>query len=101
MTMSVLVADEEDDDLVVTWIEGGKVLGTGTILEYSKLEPGERTVKVTVSDGEATVEDEFTITITKEPEPSIASGPRLWIIIVIAVVVIGVGYWQWRGKGSE
>jgi hypothetical protein len=87
VTMSVNVEDEEGDDLTVTWTEGDRTLGTGTTLEYSKLKPGKRTVKVTVSDGDAQVEDGFTVTIVKE-EDTPAFGWAAALVAFLVVVIV-------------
>ena len=55
--MSVSVDDQDGDDLTVTWTSDGVTIGSGEVLDYKKLKPGTRTIKVTVSDGEASVED--------------------------------------------
>ena len=68
-------------------------LGTGTPFDYGKLKPGKRTIKVTVSDGVDSIEDEFTITITKE-EQSPTFG---WTLTLLAMVVV-IAVLLMRGK---
>jgi len=97
------VWDEDGDDLTFSWIEEDETLDWLDHLHLLSPKAGEHIVKVVVSDGNDSVEHEFTFTVKKnekEPEPSITSGPWLWIIVVIVFVVIGVGYWQWKGKDS-
>jgi len=65
VTFSVQATDEDGDELTVTWTSDGKTLGTGEILDYKKLKPGTRVVKVTVSDGNATAEEEISLVIKK------------------------------------
>jgi hypothetical protein len=89
VTMSVTVNDEDRDDLTVTWTEGDRTLGTGTTLDYSELKPGKRIVKVTVSDGETTVEDEITVTITKEEESPMMGGPFV-LLVILAITAVSV-----------
>jgi PKD repeat protein len=68
VTFTVSATDEDGDDLDITWVSDGKTLGTGTTLDYNKLRPGERVVKVSVTDGTETVEEEITLDIKKEEE---------------------------------
>ena len=75
--------DEDGDDLNVTWKDGDVTLGTGNTFGYKKLKPGKRIIRLLVSDGEATVENEFTVVIKKKEEsPSIG---LMWAIIAMAM----------------
>ena len=68
ITFQVSTSDGDGDDLTVTWVSDGKTLGTGTTLDYKKLKPGNRVVKVSVFDGTETTEEELTLVIKKEEE---------------------------------
>ncbi len=85
VTFTVEVTDEDGDDLTMTWTSDGVTIGTGDTLEYKKLKPGTRTIKVTVSDGEASVEDEFTVVITKEEE-----SPALGGVFALLAMLVGM-----------
>jgi len=88
VTMVATVEDEDGDDLTVTWVSDGIVLGTGETLDYKKLKPGSRTIRVTVSDGETAVEDEFTVVITKEEESPSLGGVFVLLALLVVVVVV-------------
>ncbi len=89
VTFAVEATDEDGDDVTVTWMSDGVTLGTGKTMDYKKLKPGTRTIKVTVSDGEASVEDEFTIIITKEEE-SPGFGALFTCLALLAVVMLSI-----------
>ncbi len=72
----------------MTWVSDGKTLGTGETLDYKKLKPGTRVVKVSIFDGTDTTEEEFTVIIKKEEE-SPGFGPVLTMIAVIIGFIIG------------
>ncbi len=94
IVFTVSVSDEDGDDLTVTWTSDGVTIGTGAALDYKKLKPGTRTIKVTVSDGEASVEEEFTVVIQKEEE---SPGPGL-VAALAAVVLAGLVQVRRRGQ---
>ncbi len=62
---------------------GEITMGTGTTLDYKKLKPGTRVVRVIVSDGEDTTEGEITL-IIKEGEES----PGVGIVVSIAAIML-------------
>ncbi|MCK4969206.1 MAG: hypothetical protein KAS77_01715, partial [Thermoplasmata archaeon] len=94
LNMSVDVDDEDGDELTVTWTSDGVTIGSGDTLEYKKLKPGTRTIKVTVSDGEASVEEEFTLVIKKEEE-----SPALGGVFVLLAMLVGLAALMIRRKG--
>ena len=89
ITFTLEATDEDGDDVTVTWMSDGVTLGTGKTLDHKKLKPGTRTIKVTVSDGEASVEDEFTIVITKEEESPGFVGVAACLAL-LAVVMLSI-----------
>ena len=88
VTLSVSVDDPDGDDLTVTWKLDGVAIGTGDTLDYAEMEPGTRTIKVTVSDGDASVEEEFVVIITKKEEESPGFNLVMLLIAVITAAVI-------------
>ena len=87
VTFSIQVQDVDGDDVTVTWMSDGVTLGTGKTLDHKKLKPGTRTIKVTVSDGETSVEDEFTVVITKEEEsPGFAIGVICLALLTVVIL---------------
>jgi hypothetical protein len=87
VTFSVEPYDEDGDGLTVRWMDGEILLGTGKTLDYSKLKAGERVITVTVSDGQETVEDMFTVVIKKEEEgPAFSLVAAMMAVLVAAVV---------------
>jgi len=84
VTFSVQATDEDGDELTVTWTSDGKTLGTGETLDYKKLKPGTRVVKVTVSDGNATAEDEISLVIKKSDK---SPGPGF---VLAALALMGI-----------
>lgn len=85
VTLSVEVSDEDGDELSITWTSGDVNMGTGLTLDTKKLKPGTRVVKVTVSDGEATVEDEVTLVIKKEEE-----SPGFGVVVSLMGIFAGL-----------
>ncbi len=85
VTFSVEVSDEDGDELTITWTSGGVILGTELTLDTKKLRPGTRVVKVTVSDGEVTVEDEVTLVIKKEEE-----SPGFGVLVSLMGILAGL-----------
>jgi len=94
VTFTIDASDEDGDELTVTWTSDGVTIGTGETLDYKKLKPGTRAIKVTVSDGEASVEDEFTVVITKEEE-----SPALGGAFVLLAMLVGMAATMMRRKG--
>ena len=62
-------------------------LGTWKTLEYKNLKAGKRVITVSVSDGEETVEDTFTVVVKKEEESPAFGLMGAMIAILVAVVV--------------
>jgi hypothetical protein len=60
---AVTVGDPDDDPLTVTWDFGDGSTGEGTEVDHVFTAPGARNVVMTVSDGQATVEDEVGLTV--------------------------------------
>jgi hypothetical protein len=87
VTFTVEATDEDRDDLMVTWSSEGKTLGTGTTLDYNKLKPGTRVVKVSVTDGTETTEEDITLVI-KKGEESPAFGVLFACLTLLAAVVL-------------
>ena len=87
MTFTVSATDEEGDELTVTWVSDGKTLGTGTTLDYGKLKPGTRVVKVSVTDGTETTEEELTLVVTKGEE-SPGFGMLLMCVSLLAAMML-------------
>ncbi len=91
LTLTVAASDPDSDiDPIITWYNGDVVLGTGPSLTINNLEPGTYTITASITDGEATVTSEVTVTI-KEKETDEEDFP--WIIIVViilAVIVLAV-----------
>ncbi|MCK4969058.1 MAG: PKD domain-containing protein, partial [Thermoplasmata archaeon] len=85
---------EDGDELTVAWTSDGVTIGTGDTLDYKKLKPGTQTIKVTVSDGETSVEDEFTVVIQKEEE-----SPALGGVFVLLAMLVGMAALMMRRKG--
>jgi PKD repeat protein len=85
VTFTVVAMDEDGDDVTVTWASDGKVLGTGTSLDYKKLKPGTHVIKVSISDGIDTIEEEFTLVIKKEEE-----GPAFGMALALMAIVIAM-----------
>jgi len=86
VTFTVTVDDVDGDELTITWSSEGETLGTGSTLEFKKLKPGTRVVKVSVSDGTETTEEEITLVIKKKEE-----GPGFGSVVVfLALLVIVV-----------
>ena len=81
------VTDEDGDELTVTWLSGGVALGTGTVLEYKGLKPGTHGVRVSVSDGERSVTDDFTIVVKKREE---SDSPGLGSVFTLMAVMVAV-----------
>ncbi len=96
VTFTVEATDEDGDDLTMTWTSDGVTIGTGDTLDYKKLKPGTRKIKVTVSDGEASVEDEFTVVIQKEEE-----SPTLGGAFVLLAMLVGMATLMMRRKGES
>ncbi len=89
ITFVVETSDEDGDDVTVTWSSDGVTMGTGETLAYKKLKPGIRVVKVTVADGETTVEEEFTVIIKKEEEsPGFGTVTSAIALVLAALVLI-------------
>jgi len=94
ITFTVSATDEEGDDLTVTWISDGKTLGTGSTLDYKKLKPGTRVVKVSIFDGTDTTEEEFTLIIKKEEE-----SPSAGVMLALLALIIGTAvFMRWGRK---
>ena len=87
VTFTVSATDEDGDDLDITWVSDGKTLGTGATLDYKKLKPGTRVVKVSVTDGTETIEEEFTLVIKKEEESS-GFGMLFTCLSLVAAVML-------------
>lgn len=68
VAFAVVASDEDEDDLVITWVADWGTIGTGATLDYDKLKPGTHTIKVRVFDGTESVEEEISIVIKKEQE---------------------------------
>ena len=93
VTFSVTVDDVDGDELTITWSSEGETLGMGSTLDYKKLKPGTRVVKVSISDGTDTSEDEITLVIKKEEEsPGFASS-----FVMIALMLSWIS-WKRRRK---
>jgi PKD repeat protein len=86
VTLTVEATDEDGDELTVTWTSDGETLGTGKTLDTKKMKPGTRVVKVSVTDGTVTTEDEITLVI-KKAEDSPAAGALLCIIAMSVAVL--------------
>jgi len=87
IAFAVEAIDEDGDELTVLWTSDGKTLGSGATLDYKKLKPGTRVVKVTVSDGNASAEDEITLVI-KKSDKSPGPGPALAVLALLGVSII-------------
>ena len=96
VTFTVTTVDEEGDDIAVTWILDGVTIGTGDTLDYKKLKSGTRTIKVTVSDGEASVDYEFPIVVQKEEE-----SPTLGGAFVLLAMLVGMAATMMKRKGES
>lgn len=99
VVLSVTAEDEDGDELTISWMEGDRVLGTGSPLRV-RLDPGIHTITVLVDDGTAQVEDSVTVGVNSVSEPT-----GLWVVILALVVggaVIAVVLLKRRApKGDE
>jgi hypothetical protein len=86
VTFTVSAADEDGDELIITWVSDGKTLGTGTTFDYKKLKPGTRVITVRVFDGVDTTEQSTTVIIKKEEESPGFGGMVAIVVIMIALV---------------
>jgi len=90
ITFQVSTSDGDGDDLTVTWVSDWKTLGTGTTLDYGKQKPGTRVVKVSVTDGTETTEEELTLVIKKGEE-----SPGLGMLLTcLSLLAAGHGF-EW------
>ncbi|MCK4969134.1 MAG: hypothetical protein KAS77_01355, partial [Thermoplasmata archaeon] len=98
ISFSVDIWDEDDEDLLVVWQDGKWPIEMVTSFNYSKLKPGERTITVTVLDGEESVSEEFTLIIEKkEFEPGFIIAIIITVIWLSAVGLILLYYLK-RGR---
>jgi hypothetical protein len=88
ITFFVETFDEDGDYINVTWSSDGVTMGTGESIDYKKLKPGTRSVKVTVSDGKVNVDDEITLVIKKKKESPAEGGGFVIIALVVAVAML-------------
>ena len=79
---TVEATDDDGDEVTVTWMSDGVTLGTGKTLEYKKLKPGTRVVKVSIFDGTETPEEEITLIIKKEEE-----SPGFSVVVTLMVIL--------------
>lgn len=86
VTFLIEHSDEEQDELTVSWIEGGKIFGVGDTIDYRGLKPGERVITVVVDDGTDQTEETITLVIKKEEE---SPGPGL-VAALAALVLAGL-----------
>ncbi|MCK5413852.1 MAG: hypothetical protein KAJ35_00570, partial [Thermoplasmata archaeon] len=86
IVFTIDVSDEDGDDLIITWKDKDKVLGTGSPFEHSKLGKGKRTITVVVDDGTDVVEDSFVVVVKEEKG---TPGPGL-VAAIAAVVLAGL-----------
>jgi hypothetical protein len=85
VTFEVVVDDEDGDDLEISWTSDGVTLGTGPSVDYNRLKSGKHVVRVTVFDGEETVEEEITVSITRT---DYTNHDTLFIILLLSVIVV-------------
>jgi hypothetical protein len=87
ITFHVDVADEEGDDITVTWKSGNVTLGMGQTLEYRGLKPGTHVILVIVSDGTGADGDEFTIVIKK---PAKKDSPGFGVVVAFVALMLAM-----------
>jgi hypothetical protein len=92
----VVATDEDGDDLEITWMASGVLLGTGTSVEYEKLRPGTHVVTITVSDGEAITDGEITVVIQEEEK-----GPWFGLVVVMVAISFGLALIYIKRRTSE
>ena len=91
-----IVTDEDGDVLTYTWMDGGKVLGTGQGLDCTDLSDGDHTIRLVVTDGNASASQEIVVHVL--PPVRTLSGMTLaWLLVLVIVVsVVCLGVWRWR-----
>jgi hypothetical protein len=94
ITFTVITSDEDGDEIMVTWTSDGVTLGTKTTLGTRDLKPGSQVVKVIISDGLDTTEEEITVVIKKEEE-----SPGLGAVFVLLAMLVGMAAVMMRRKG--
>jgi beta propeller repeat protein len=94
VTLSVNWTDEDEDQVTITWMERGEVLGTSSPLEV-KLKPGEHTITVEVDDGTDQVTDEVVVIVKKEQD-SPAPGPIMVLVVICTAGILSRARSRWR-----
>ncbi len=89
LTLTVEASDADaDDTLTITWYNGDVELGTGSPFTINTLEPGTYTITANITDGEATVTSEVTVTIKEKKDDEEDGFPIIIIVVIILAVII-------------
>ena len=93
LAITVDDVDNDADDFIYFWYLDGKEVGNEPTLDLNDLRPGEHTVEVRVSDGEADATSTYEFSV-EELEEDFAWAWGVGPVVALVVAVLGIKVWR-------
>ncbi len=99
ITFIIETYDEDEDQLTISIMNKGNVLGTGNEQTLAQLPSGSNTLTVIVYDGKMTTQQDIILIIQDEDEQMIFS--TIFLIIIITIIAIAITVYILKMKNDE